>query len=194
MKKLVFNLALFILFFLVAATVSASSGSHGHEVQGPGKAFVYAVVNFVLLLLALYFLLKKHAVTFFRDRSLTTRVTLEKAQKVYAETQQKLAGIEMRLKNADRDGKNLIQAVKDESEAERQNIVKSACDMAERLQNDTQRIAQQEVRRAKEMLKVEAVRVALELAGQEVKSQLTPEKQKYLSGEFVMLVQKAGAP
>jgi hypothetical protein len=41
---------------------------------------------------------------------------------------------------------------------------------------------------------VEAVRVALELAGQEVKSQLTPEKQKHLSGEFVTLIQKAGAP
>lgn len=194
MKRIISNLVLFILFWLMTVPVWASGSEHGHGVAGPGKAFLYAVVNFVLLLLALYFLLKKQAVTFFRDRALTTRMTMDKAQKVYAETQQRLTEIEGRLKNADQEGKNLIQAVKNESEAERQNILKSARDVAERLQNDTQRIAEQEVRRAKEMLKVEAVRVAMELAGQEVKNQLTPEKQKHLSGEFVTLIQKAGAP
>lgn len=194
MKRTALNFTFFVLFLLVTAAVWASGGSSGHAIEGPGKAFIYTLINFTILSLGLYFGLKKHIVTFFRDRALTTQVTMEKAQKNYAETQQKLTEIETRLKNADKEGKNLIQAIKDESEAERQNMVKSAREMAERLQSDTQKIAEQEVRRAKELLKAEAVRVALELAGDEVKSQLTSEKQKKLSGEFVTLIQKAGAP
>lgn len=147
--------------------------------------FIYSVVNFTILVLALYFLLKKPSREFFRKRSTTTRVDIDRARKFYDEAAARYQEIDEKLKNADSEAQQLLNTIRHDGELEKQRILLHAREAAQRIKYDSERIIAQEVKKAKQALKSETTALAMELAAQKIKSGLSVEDQKALSGEFL---------
>lgn len=151
---------------------------------------IFALTNFTILVGALYFVLRKRSSEFFSSRALNTKLAIENAKKLYDEAYRQFEEIEAKLKNADLEGKKLLQDIKDESESEKQQIVAHAKEIAAKIVADSKMIAKQEVIKAKELLKRESVDLAMGLAQKKIESQITDEDQKRLGASFVQSMQK----
>jgi F-type H+-transporting ATPase subunit b len=142
------------------------------------------------LTLALYLVLKKPAREFFRKRSTHTRLEMEKAKKYYNEAEHKYKDLDVRLKLADTEARKLIDSLKHEGELEKRHIITHAQELAKKIQIDSTKIVQQEVKKAQEILKAETVNLAADLASKHIQTNITAADQTALSGEFVTEMEK----
>jgi len=191
MKKLVVAVSFLVIALFMAMNVYAA-GDGGHAV-GPGDLkFLYGIANFVILASLLYYLLRKAVPEFFRSRATKTKMTIDEARKSYDEAYRQYEEIEAKLKNADVESKELIATIKEEAEAEKLNIVKRARELAEKIKTDSERIAEQEVKKAGVALKKEAIKLSTELAEELIKQKISNDDQVKLSSNFVSQVKKVG--
>lgn len=185
MKKL-FQSFVSLSLVLLATPAFAAGG------KGMGLSFVWVILNFLILAFGLFYLLRNQTKEFFQSRSLNTKMAIDEAKKFYEESHRKFEEIECRLKNADVEGKKLIEDIKTQAENEKQRIVSEARAMGEKINADAKKIADQELIRATNQLQAEAVEMAAELAAQKIKSTLTPADQARLGQNFISTVQKGG--
>lgn len=180
MKK--FLLINTIILSLGASLSFASGGSHSAPQVSD---LLFPFINFVILLMLLYFFLRSKAVDFFRSRSTNIKVDIEKSKEMYADAYRKYEEIEGKLKNADIEGKELLKSLKDEAELEKKHMVKAASEFSEKLKSDSERIINNELKKATRRLKKETVNLATMLAKQELQKEMSAEQQKQLGAEFV---------
>lgn len=173
------------------AVVSSGEGHGAHGVDWI-HGLIYPLINLFLLGGGLFLLLRKPFMEFFRDRSLHTRTELDAAKALYDTSFRQYEEIDTRLKHVQGQGLRLIDEIRAEANEEKTRIVREAGVLAEKIKTDTKRIAEQEVKRALESLKAEAVRLALGLAGKQVKERLKSEDQERLASEFVLELKKGG--
>lgn len=181
------NLISVFSFFMAVLLASPAFAAGG---KGMGLSFLWVVINFAILVVGFYFLLRKQAVEFFQSRSLNTKKAVDEAKRFYEESHRKFEEIECRLKNSDVEGKKLIEEIKTQAENEKQRIVTEARNMATKLNADAKKLADQELLRAKNQLQAEAVELAAELAAQKIKASLTDSDQTRLGNDFIQTVQK----
>ena len=179
MKK---NFTAICFSFLFVGVAQASGDAGGHM----DKMFWYSVFNFSVLAFILYFFLKKPAKDFFRSRSTLIAVDVQNTKKMYDDAYRKYEEIEAKLKNADVEGKKLLQSLKEEAESEKKHMLQVANEFSEKMEKDTQRIIGNEVKRAVSRLKKETVNLATQLAASELESQLDAEKQKQIGKDFIV--------
>lgn len=180
---------MFFVFPLVVLSFASQASEGGAHALGLWD-IVFPLTNFALLFLGIYFLLKRRAGEFFASRSLNVKMSVEKAKKLYDEAYRQYEEIDAKLKNADVEGKKLIADIKAESESEKKQIVAHAREMAEKIAADSKRMADQEVVKAMQRLKKEAVDLALQLARKKIESEINQEDQTRLGSGFVESVQK----
>lgn len=192
MTKTLFKYSALAVSLLAASVVFAAEG-HEAVARGPDKTFIYAVINFFVLFFLLFFALKKPAREFFAGRALTIKIAIDEAKKTYELARQGLQTLEAKIKNSDAESRELIASVKKQAEVEKDGIVAQAAELAQKIKNDVQEIARQEVVKAKQSLKVEAIEIAANLAADKLKQTLTADDQAQLGQLFATQVQKAGA-
>ena len=187
-----FTSATLCFFLTTALPVLAETAEHHGAAHGSpfGKAFLYTLINFTILLVVLFVALRKPATEFFRKRSTNTRLEMDKAKKYYDEAFRKYQEIESKLKHADEEGRKLLDSLKRDGELEKNQILSHAQNVSQKIKIDSEKIVQQELKRAQEILKTETVNLAAELASRHLESSVTPEDQKALAGEFIQEVQK----
>lgn len=191
MKKfLTVSVALIISLFFVVASAWSAGGGHG--ASGPGREFVFVLINFALLLMVLYFALRRPAKEFFAARALKIQQHIDESKNLHDEAYRALEEIECKLKNVDVEGKEFLATVKDQAEQEKQSIIAQARDMAEKLKSDTDRKIQGELLRAKMELKAEAAQLASQLAAKEIKDNISADDQVRLGAEFIKRIKTAG--
>lgn len=174
--------AVSLVFFWISSAV-ASGGEHA--VHGPDKKFLFVVINFLILALLVVMGTRKPAREFFRTRSLLSKKRLEDAKKLHDDARRQHEEIQAKLKNADSEGKDLIASVKRQAEQEMQAMVAQGHELSEKIKQDTQRMISQEIARARNELKSEAVELAMDLAVQKIKGSLSVEDQVQLGSDFV---------
>jgi F-type H+-transporting ATPase subunit b len=107
-----------------------------------------------------------------------------------ANAEKRFAEYEGRLKSIDRERRELIASLKEGGELEKRRLVETARRQAEMLRDTQQKFISQELRKAKEELKKEAVVIAAELAEKLLRENLTPEDQNRLVGQYVERMEK----
>lgn len=183
MKTALF-LFLSVLALLANGLSEASSSAHA----SPAKMttdFYFTVANFLTMILVLYFVLRKSIQSFFRARATNTKLEMEKIKKIYNEAYRKYEEVESRLKNADLDGKKLLDSLKHEGELEKQRIIRKARETSHQIKFDAERVIKQELLKAKEGLRLETAELATRLATQKIQQTLTSADQDQLSTEFL---------
>ncbi len=163
---------------------------HVAEVMHFDRAFWYSVINFLALVLVLYIMLRKSVTDFFRKRSTTTRLEMEKSRKFYEESRTRYQEMTSKLDQASIEGKKLLDSIKRDGESEKQQMLESAKAFASKIKEDSEKIVQQELKRAQEALRAETANLAAELATKQIRDSITAADQTHLTNEFITEMQR----
>ena len=151
------------LALILAADVFAASGggeSHGAE----WKDFAWRMMNFVVLAGLLYWLMAKKIKEFFSGRRDEIKLALEQAQAAKEEAEQKYKEYTAKLEKATEEIAGISDMIKSQGLIEKERIIEDAKKAAEKMKEDTQARVEQEMKKAGNMLRAEAVKLSVEMA------------------------------
>jgi F-type H+-transporting ATPase subunit b len=182
-----FVLIITVLLVFNVGTVFASA--EGGNDQAASKGWVdkdwFRVMNFSVLAIALFFVLKKPLSQALNARIKGIKDELEtlEAKKKEAETQ--LAGYNEKLSRLEGEAERLIEEYVKQGEEAKARIIKEAESTAVKLEEQAKRHIEQEFKQAKNQLQEEIFQVALVKAEEIIKAKISSEDQDKLVDDYL---------
>jgi F-type H+-transporting ATPase subunit b len=195
MKKLKSRKFYGCLFLAACLVLFAVSFAFASEGAGAGerslfKAYLWPVINFILLVILLTYAMKKADIKgYFRKRTELIEQSLKEAKEAKELAQKALAEVEGRLKAIDKEVEDIIASAHLSGEKEKGRLVEEGDKLKEKILEQARTNIDFEVKQAKEMIKKEAVEIAMELAEKKLKDKLTKEEQLKLLEESVQKIE-----
>ncbi len=175
-------------FFLFTAVAFAAEGGEAEE--SIFKAYMWPVINFLVLLALLIYAFKKADIKgYFRKRTELIEQTLNEARQAKELAQKALAEVEERLKVKDKEIEEIVASAKYSGEREKARLAEEGEKMKEKIMEQARTNIEFELKRAKETIKGEAVEIAMELAEKKLKEKMTKEEQMKLLEESVAKIE-----
>jgi F-type H+-transporting ATPase subunit b len=169
----------------------AAVGEHGAaEEHGAGEEHsllteIFHWLNFLVLLGALAYLLKKLLIPFLAERGRAIREDMDRSARALADADQRLSAVEAKMKSMDAEMTSLRQAALRESDADRDRIEQAATAEAEKVLAMADQEIVAAVKTARQDLKVFTSELALGLAEKNIRSSLTPVSEQRILRNFV---------
>lgn len=171
------------LLCLAVGTALAASG------EGGGKGWVatdtYRVMNFVVLVAALIFILRKPISQALSSRVKTIKEQLENLETQKAEAEKKLAQYNEKLSQLEREAEKIVEGYIQQGNDAKAKIIKEAEATAEKLQVQAKRNIEHEFSKARQELQREVVEKSLVQAEAMLKKAITEEDQNKLVDEYL---------
>ena len=189
-KKLLAVLILFAAALLVCniGAALASGGEDGHGEAAP-KGWVatdtYRVMNFSVLFIALFFLLKKPVSNALNARITGIKEQLEELEAKKTEAEKQLAEYNERLSLLDKEAEGLIAEYIKQGEEAKVRIIEAAESTAEKLEEQAKRHIEHEFEQAREELQTEIMQKALVKAEEIITTKISNEDQDRLVDEYL---------
>ena len=180
-----------LLAVLVAAGFASEGGEGAHHVDTAKqmKDFAWRVLDFAALLALVIWALKKANVKgTLAARQAAIDKALQEAAEAKKAAEKKFLEYSDKLAAANREIDAIYAAIRADGEAEKARIIAEAGVMAEKVREQATQAANQEVQKAKIELRVEAARLAVELAEQAIKEKIVKSDQDRLVGEYLTKV------
>ncbi len=180
-----------LLTGLAAAGFAAEGGEGAHHVDTARqmKDFFWRVIDFALLVgIAVWALKKANVKGSLADRQAGIEKALKEAAEAKEAAERKFAEYSAKLAAANKEIDDIYAAIRNEGEAEKARIIAEAKVTAEKIREQAQQAANQEVLKARTELRVEAARLAVELAEQNIKEKIQKDDQDRLVGEYLTKV------
>jgi len=172
------------------AAAALASGGEGHHVDSGVllKDFLWRCLSFgVTLGLVVYFVR-----TPIRKGLAGRREGIEKAlrdaEAAKAEAEAKFAEYDRKLSKASAEIEEIQDAIRREGELERERTLASAREMAEKIKQEAEKSAANEIAKARAELRQEAARMAIAIAEDLLKKNVTGEDQSRLVSEYMQKV------
>jgi F-type H+-transporting ATPase subunit b len=153
---------------------------------------IWRIVNLVILFVVLYIVGRKPLQAFFADRRDRIQGEVEDAAKLRKEAEERHAKWQRQLAHLDSELDEIRRAATDRAAAERERVLADATAAGERIRNDARSAVEQELRRAREELREEAADLAIQLAGEMLRGQVTEADRDRLVDEFISKVDQPG--
>ena len=173
-----------VLLCLGVGTALAASGE-----GGGGKGWVatdtYRVMNFVVLLAALIFLLRKPLSKALSSRIQTIKDELESLETQKAEAEKKLAQYNEKLSELESEAEKIVQGYIQQGNDAKAKILKEAEASAEKLQEQAKRNIEHEFSKARQELQRDVVEKSLVQAEEMLKKSITDQDQDKLVNEYL---------
>jgi F-type H+-transporting ATPase subunit b len=189
-----FAVVAILLFLLCGVALSAGEHVGGHEAadrSGDLKDLLYRFINFALLVIILFWALKKVGIReFFATRSAEIRQRLEDLKKEKEEAQEKYRELERELREFGEERQEIIEAFKKQGLAEKEKILAEAKERVKQIIDQAELTIQQETQKASDRLKAEMVSLAADKAQQIISGEITDQDQDHLVDEFLERVGK----
>jgi F-type H+-transporting ATPase subunit b len=194
MKKVqsskVFNYIFFTIYFLLLTSAAVLANEGGEAEPSLFKAYLWPVINFIILIVLLTYAMKKADIKgFFRKRTELIEQSLKEAKEAKELAQKALAEVEDRLKRIDKEVEEIIASAKLSGEKEKGRLVEEGDKLKEKILEQAKTNIDFEVKQAKATIKKEAVEIAMELAEKKLKEKLTKEEQLKLLEESVAKIE-----
>ena len=182
-----FSLFLSLLIVLVSVGVAFASGGGegGHDSSGQWKSFAFKTLNAVVIIGFLVWMLAPKIKEFFSGRrqeikeSLeTTAVQKSEAEKQYREYAEKIDKASLEI-----DG--IFDMIKAQGVVEKQKIIEDAEKVAKKMKEDAQARIEQEMKKATDDLKTQAVTLSVKMAEEILKKNITQDDHKSMVKEYV---------
>jgi F-type H+-transporting ATPase subunit b len=177
------------LVLLLAAAPALAESEHG----GGGNDLLFLSLNFALLIAVLVYVARKPIQAFFADRRRGIHDELERAADLHRQAEERHAKWQRRLVDLERELEEIRRSGRERAEGEREQILADARAGAERIQRTARIAIDQELRRAKEVLRDEAAELAVDLAAGLLRDQVTDADRERLVDEFIARVEHAPA-
>jgi len=172
---------------LVLGFAGAAWASGGADMTGD---LLKRVMNFVVLAVALVFLLRKPLKQFFSQRTQSIADELADLEAKREAAKAELAKIEATLKAAEADKETILAEFRSQGEKEKVKIIAAAQVTAERIKAQAQFTIEQEVASAKAELKREVANMSAQVAEDLIKQRITAQDQGRLVDEYLSKVQE----
>jgi F-type H+-transporting ATPase subunit b len=172
---------------LVAVVAWAAGGEHGEE--GDHKAmmidFAWRILNFAVLIFILYKLMWKKMKSFFAGRREGIKASLEEAEVVKADAEKKFKEYDEKIKKAEEEIQGISAMIKAQGEEEKKRIISDAGRAAEKMKEDAKARMEQELKKAKNELRLEASELAVQMAEDILKKKVTKEDHEGMVREYL---------
>ncbi len=183
------KLLLTLIIILINAVVFAAEG-HGAAPSLFSLDFLFRLINFAILFGGLGYILSKPLKNFLKQRSQNVRQAIEEAKKAKADAESKARFYEEKLSQLEAEVTAMMEQFKKEAEEEKLRIVKEAEEQIEKTKERMQKSLEQEKLRIKEEVMREAANMAVILAEEMIKKNLTIEDQKKWVQEYIKMMER----
>jgi F-type H+-transporting ATPase subunit b len=148
----------------------------------------WRIINSLVLLAALWYLLKKPIATFFKERKAQIAKDLEDAKLQREKAERTLKDYEAKMAGMEQEIERLKAELKKSAAAEGEKVVANADRMAATMVESAKLAAEQEVRKAKAELQAESVDLAVEMAEALIREKIGDDDQKKIIEEYLSKV------
>ena len=143
------------------------------------------LMNFAVLAIALFFILKKPLTQALNARITGIKEELETLEKRKQEAEKQLEAYNQKLTQLDGEAEKLIQSYIQQGEEAKARIIKEAQSTAEKLEEQAKRHIEHEFTQAKTQLQAEVLEEALAKAEEIIKTKISSEDQDRLVDEYL---------
>ena len=187
-KKFFVTFAFCLLPFAFASYALGSSGGEEGGQASLWKGYMWQIINFGILVFILFKFGKKPIQNFLQKRTELIEKTLNEAKEAKEAATKALKEVEERLKVKDSEIEAIMSAAKKSGEHERDSIIEESARLKEKILEQAKTNIDFELKHAKEVLKAEAVELAMELAEKKLKDKLTKDEQEKLLEDSLMKI------
>jgi len=174
-----------LVCFAGAALAASGGGEHGAEAKGWAATDTYRVMNFAVLFIALFFILKKPVSQALNGRIEGIKTELEGLEAKKKEAEKKLSEYNEQIAFLDREADKIIAEYIKQGEAARERILEESKKAAEKLEDQSRRNIENEFKNAKLKLQKDILEKALTKAEELLKDKITSEDQNRLVDEYL---------
>jgi F-type H+-transporting ATPase subunit b len=161
---------------------------HGAASKGWVKEDTYRVMNFTVLAVALFFILRKPASQALNGRIQGIREQLEDLEAKKTAAEKTLAEYDTKLATLEKEAEQLVADYVKQGEAAKAKILAEAATSADKLKEQAKRNIEHEFKRAKEQLRDEVVEAALVKAESVIQDRISDDDQNRLVDEYLAKV------
>lgn len=164
----------FVYLLMISLPALASEGGEGSGI------ILWKAVNMLVLLGIIYYFGGKHIKRFFEGRRQSVASMVEEAQKAKEDSIKALQEAKAKLEEANYKLQEGIKIAQETAKMERENALKQANEIAERIKKQAQENIAIEIRKAEARLKKYAAQKALEVSSKLIKEKANPETTRNL--------------
>ena len=180
-------------FLMVLFTGSAFAAGGGEADHDPLMEAAWQGFNLLIVLGVLVYFGRGPVGEFFATRRSNIQKELSEAADLLTKAEQRNADLQRRLVELSSEVEDIHETTTRRAEEESERILADARATAERIRNDAKTAVDQELRRAKAELRDEAATIALELAAQKLKDNVSEADRDRLIDEFILRVEPTTA-
>lgn len=170
---------------LVAAVAWAAGAEEHVDTKAQLIDFAWRIVNFAILLFILYKLMWKKMKSFFAGRREGIKASLEEAEVVKADAEKKFKEYDEKIKKAEEEIQGISAMIKAQGEEEKKRIIADAERASVKMKEDAQARMEQELKKAKNELRLEASELAVQMAEDILKKKVTKEDHEGMVREYL---------
>jgi len=160
-------------------------GAHGGVTRSQVMNFIWHCLNFSILALVLVKFLRKPITEGLKGRTESIRSAFEDLEAKRAEAERKYAEYERKLAGMDAEAERILATFVEQGQAEKQKIIAQAHDAAERIKAQAELYVQQELAKARSELQGEVAVLAVKMAEDLVRKNLTEQDHHRLISEYL---------
>ncbi len=168
-----------------SAEGGAEGGGHGGGWQATDT---YRVMNFTVLAIGLFLILRKPVAQTFSNRIKSIRNELDELEEKKKAAEEELAQYNRQLAKLEEEAEKIVQEYIRQGNEARARILEAAKTSAAKLEEQAQRSIESEFKKAKEQLVQEIMEKALVKAEDRIKTSITPDDQNKLVDEYLQKV------
>lgn len=179
--------AILIVLGEVGWALAVEEGGHagGRSTLWP---FLFHSVNFVILVVALYYLAGKQITAYFAERRQRIAGAIQEARQARQEIERRMLECELKLENADQEVARMKAEAERSAEELQRRLKEEAGQAAQRILQQARLNIEQEVKKARSNLQTEAALLALSLAEQVLKDHINLEDQGRLFKDYLSVI------
>lgn len=173
---------------MACAAWAAGDGGHGGAHNAWTTSDTWKVLNFVLLAIGVFIVIKKTVPSLLRSRAKGIEDEINTLEKKKADAEKKLADYQARFKNLDQESKQIVEDYIKQGEEAKKRILAEAEAQAEKLEDMAKRNIEQEFKAAKAKLQQEVAEKAMEKAEEIIRASISSEDQDKLVDDYLKKV------
>lgn len=182
-QALLFLLGTSLIFTAVA--IASEAAGHEEAVHFTWRDWFWPVINFSVLVFVLFFFGRKPLGDFFKGRTEMIERSIKEATEAKDLAQKTLAEVKKRLENTDVEIKEIIEITRRSGEKEKEALIAEGERMKAKIIEQAKANIDFELQKAKEQIKSDAARMALELAEKQIKEKLGQKEQDVLTDDYI---------
>ena len=179
---------LVLLFSIVSMSAAMGSSDGGGGAKGWVSTDTFRVMNFLVLAIALVFILRKPLSQALGSRIKGIKEQLQDLEARKAEAEKKLAEYNDKLAQLEKEAENIIDDYIKQGNDAKTRILKEAESSAEKLKALARRNIEHEFEQAKLKLQEEIFEISLQQAEEIIKSKISAEDQNRIVDEYLKKV------